>query len=282
MTALPQPRLIEMIDAAYVEKYGSEKPRYYLGASAIGHECERKLWYQFRFIGLETFSGRMYRLFHRGHREEAYAVGNLRSAGCEVNETDPTTGRQYNFFSSGFGGSCDGIIESGVPEAPNKRHVLEIKTHSKKSFDELVAKGVQEAKPQHFVQMQVYMAAFDVDRALYYAVCKDDDRIYVERVRHDKAVSDWAVERAQRIIFDNRIPPKLSNDETWYQCKFCSAHGVCHKGDNVQPNCRTCEHGAMQIDGAWKCSHWQADVPEDAQLVGCENHRLIVDLAVPF
>jgi hypothetical protein len=279
MAALPPNRLIEMIDEAYSSR--EERPRFYLGASSIGHECERKLWLNFRFIGLEKFNGRMLRLFQRGHREEAYAVGNLRAAGCEVQETDPNTGRQFRFFSSGFGGSCDGIIVSGVPEAPNKPHVLEIKTHSKKSFDELVKDGVEKAKPQHFVQMQVYMAAFDVDRALYYAVCKDDDRLHIERVRHDKAVSDWAVERAQRVIFDHRLPPPLSKDPTWYQCKFCSAHEYCHGNGAAPSNCRTCVHGSMQVDGAWKCAHWGADVPEDAQLKGCEAHSILGDL-VPF
>lgn len=283
MTALPQPRLIEMIDAAYVEKEANKRPRFYLGASVIGHQCERKLWYNFRFIGLEQFSGRMLRLFARGHREEAYAIGNLRAAGCEVSETDPNTGRQYSFFSAGFGGSCDGIILSGVPEAPEKPHVLEIKTHSKKSFDELEKEGVEKSKPQHFAQMQVYMEAFGVDRALYYAVCKDDDRIYVDRVRLNKDVVQWCVNRAQRIIFDNRLPPPLSKDPTWYECKYCSAKGVCHAGDPAPTNCRTCEHGRMmEADGAWHCSHWNADVPEDAQLIGCENHKLLVDIAVPF
>lgn len=282
MTALPPPRLIEMIDAATVERYGKEKPRLYLGASAIGRECERRLWYQFRFMAAEKFEGRILRLFQRGHREEAYAIGNLRAAGCEVNETDPTTGRQYSFLTSGFGGSCDGIIESGVPEAPEKRHILEVKTHSKKSFDALIKDGVEKSKPQHFVQMQVYMAAFDVDRALYYAVCKDDDRIYVERVRHDPKVSQWAVERAQRVIFDTRIPPKLSNDPTWYQCKYCPAHALCHKGAEPAKNCRTCTHGSMQVDNAWKCAKWNADVPAEAQAEGCPDIQWLPDLEIPF
>lgn len=281
MTALPPNRLIEMIDAAYVEKESEQKPRGYLGASVIGHECERKLWYNFRFIGLETFSGRMLRLFKRGHREEDYAIGNLRAAGLVIHETNPETGRQWAFFSGGFGGSCDGIIESGVPESPAKRHVLEIKTHSKKSFDDLVAKGVQESKPMHYAQMQVYMAGLDVDRALYYAVCKDDDRIHIERVRHDKAVSDWAVERAQRIIYDTHIPAPLSKNPTWHQCKFCSAHEDCHGGKPAPTNCRTCAHGSMQLDGAWHCAHWNSDVPMDAQRQGCDNHYLISGL-VPF
>ena len=43
---------------------------------------------------------------------------------------------------------------------------------SKKSFDELVKLGVEKAKFQHYIQMQVYCLGKNIDRALYVAVCK--------------------------------------------------------------------------------------------------------------
>jgi hypothetical protein len=51
--------------------------------------------------------------------------------------------------------------------------VVEFKTHSAKSFRKLVQRGVAEAKPQHWAQMQVYMQLTGLTRALYVAVCKD-------------------------------------------------------------------------------------------------------------
>lgn len=280
MTTIPT-TIIARIDAAYEEKEGQQKPRFHLGASAIGHRCERWLWLSFRWCAQEKFDGRMLRLFQRGQREEDYAIGNLRAAGLEVLETDPETGRQFRFFSGGFGGSCDGIILSGVPEAPHKRHLLEIKTHSRKSFDDLAAKGVKESKPQHYVQMQVYMAAFDLDAAIYYAVCKDDDRLHIERVKYEKEVADWAVRRAERIIQDNRMPPRLGKDATWHECKFCPAADICYRSAPPPTNCRTCVHGSMKMDGAWHCAKWGADVPEDVQLKGCDEHSILDDL-IPF
>jgi hypothetical protein len=47
--------------------------------------------------------------------------------------------------------------------------LLEIKTHAKKSFDELAKKGVKEAKWQHYVQMQVYLKGLNLKQALYFA-----------------------------------------------------------------------------------------------------------------
>jgi hypothetical protein len=43
----------------------------------------------------------------------------------------------------------------------------------RKSFVELVAKGVRQAKPQHFAQMQIYMRLTTLTRAMYLAVNKD-------------------------------------------------------------------------------------------------------------
>ena len=58
--------------------------RSHLGASLIGHECKRYLWYTFRWVKAETFDARMNRLFRRGHREEAQFIDMLRGAGFKV------------------------------------------------------------------------------------------------------------------------------------------------------------------------------------------------------
>lgn len=58
-------------------------------------------------------------------------------------EVDPETGRQFRVEAHGghFGGSLDAVA-LGPLEAPKTWHVVEFKTHSAKSFAELVAKGV--------------------------------------------------------------------------------------------------------------------------------------------
>lgn len=107
-----------------------EPSRGHLGASQIGHPCDRFLWLSFRWACPEQFNGRILRLFRRGQDEEAGVVADLRLAGMEVTEKD-ASGRQYGFRDGHFAGSIDGIVLSGVPEAPTKPHVLEIKTDRK-------------------------------------------------------------------------------------------------------------------------------------------------------
>lgn len=274
MTALPPPKnsTAELIDAYHAERQG--KPRSHLGVSLLGHKCDRYLWLNFRWAVIERFNGRMLRLFRRGHNEEQTVVNDLRAVGMDVQSTGSNQARVA--FGNHVSGSIDGIIEYGVPEAPNKPHVLEIKTHSKKSFDELVAKGVHAAKPQHYVQMQVYMLGKEIDRALYVAVCKDDDRIHTERVRLDKEVAEMYVRRGHHIANTEELPPPLSQDPSWYVCKFCPAHEFCHETKlTKEVNCRTCAHATATLDSTWTCARWgNAEIPYENQLTGCPSHVL--------
>ena len=161
--------ITSLIDAAHEERL--EKPRPHLGASTLGHHCERWLWLSFRWAVQEKFKGRILRLFRRGNNEEATIISDLRAAGIHVYGTQTKVD-----FGSHVSGSLDGVGK-GVPGAPKTEHVLEFKTHSLKSFNDLEKHGVGKSKPQHFTQCQVYMHGTALKRALYVAVCKDDDRI---------------------------------------------------------------------------------------------------------
>ena len=121
-----------------IDKYHESKPdepRPHMGCSSLGHACDRWLWLSFRWAVKPKFSGRVLRLFRRGHNEESTIVGDLRAIGIDVRNTSAHQSRVD--LGCHVSGSLDGVIESGLPEAPKKRHVVEFKTHSKKSFDAL-------------------------------------------------------------------------------------------------------------------------------------------------
>jgi hypothetical protein len=181
------------------------------------------------------------------------------------------------------GGSLDGVITSGLPGHERKQHVLEIKTHSKKSFDSLVKDGLLKSKSMHWAQCQLYMLGTGIDRALYYAVCKDDDRVYTERVRFDAAAANDLLDKANRIVRADRIPPGVSTDPSWYQCKWCPAFDMCHaKKPTQQVNCRTCAHSTPANNGALTCGrHEDNEIPVEFQKIGCEVHVLHPDM-VPW
>lgn len=270
--------IVNLIDQYHESK--QEKPRPHMGVSQLGHECDRYLWLNFRWAIVERFQGRILRLFRRGHNEEKTIIGDLRAIGVDVRQSG---GNQHRVdFGSHVSGSIDGVIMSGVPEAPNKPHIAEFKTHSKKSFDDLVKNGVQKSKYMHYIQMQIYMLGMDIDRALYVAVCKDNDHMYTERVKLDVELANRYVERGKLLALENQMPPRIKDDPTWYSCKWCPAYDFCF---NEQPtkeaNCRTCAFSTPKDDSTWFCNKWQDTIPTDAQYNGCDYHVVRPDL-VPW
>ena len=240
--------------------------RAHLGDSIIGDPCERLLWYAFRWFSPPDFKGRILRLFRRGQNEEATIVADLRLAGVTVSE-GPTEGEQWRFSSLGghFGGSMDAAI-LGLHEAPKTWHVGEFKTHNKKSFDLLVKDGVEKSKPKHYAQMQSYMHKSGMTRAVYIAVCKDDDRYHLERIHYDKYFAGELQEKAERIIFATEPPPKLSERPDYYLCKWCSHYQICHQDQTTEErNCRTCQFSTPLKDGGWLCTKYTCMLDVDEQ-----------------
>jgi len=227
---LPQPHhsIPSLIDK-HLESM-QEPPRAHLGVSQVGHPCDRWLWLSFRWAVIPQLTGRTLRIFRRGLNEETIIRDDLIDIGIVFDEKES----HHVNFGAHVRGTPDGVILSGVPESPKKRHIVEFKTHNLRSFNEIEKKGVAEAKPGHYVQMQCYMHGLEIDRALYVAVCKDDDRIYTERVHYDQAAAEKAIERGRRLALSDRMPEPISTDPSWYQCKFCPAYGiVCFREQGV-------------------------------------------------
>lgn len=264
---------LEAIESA-VLAVADDGLRPHLGASQIGKSCERALWYSFRWSKPASFEARMLRLFARGQREENIFVELLRNAGVTVVTHNQQTGQQFSFKTSHFGGSMDGACV-GLPDAPKTWHVWECKTFSAKTFNDLAKKGVKESKPEHYFQMQAYLAWTGMTRALYTAVCKDDDRLHLERIDFDKAEADTLFSKAQRIIDAVEPPPGVSERPDWYECKLCDYHALCHASAVPLPTCRSCAHVTPIADGQWHCSRNNKLLDVAAQKAACQSHRYI-------
>ena len=268
---------VAAIYAAYKKAGDAEPIRGYLGASIIGHHCERYLWYCFRQCCKPEFDGRMYRLFATGDLEEARFVKDLRDIGCEVHDTNQSKqdprGWPEQFAVSALGGHFSGHMDGcalGIPEAPKTWHVGEFKTHNAKSFAKLKKEGVYESKPQHYAQMQVYMHLTGMKRALYLARNKDTDELYSERVHYHEADAMELMWRAERIITATAPPDRISRRRDYYQCKWCDAKGICWGTESFGSalsvpslSCRQCCHATpiidksphpiVKIDASWRC-----------------------------
>jgi len=244
----------------------TEPHRGYLGASIIGHHCDRYLWYLFHDCLKPDFDGRLYRLFETGDLAEGRFTKELRAIGVTVHEV-AENGLQFEVTALGghFKGHMDGC-GLGVLEAPKTWHVLEYKTHNKKSFSDLRSNGVKRSKPTHYAQMMVYMGLTKMRRALYLAVNKDTDELHSERIRFDKKEFELYMARAELIIRSALPLERCSGAKPEaFKCRYCDAKEMCFavSGKNsptlpvAQLSCKQCVHGVPQFDsdhGQWKCA----------------------------
>ncbi len=281
MIKIPEPihQTVDRIYQLYEEK---EKGylRQHLGMSQIGGDCDRATWYAFRWAATETFDGRMLRLFERGRREEDWLIEDLRAAGVEIHEVDPETGKQFNFKDIGghFGGSMD-AAGVGFPEDPKKWHVIEFKTSNTKDFKKLCEIGVKAAKPQHFVQMQMYMGYAELPQAIYFSVCKETDAIYSERVEFDQHVFTSYRQLAKDLITNNEPPERINESQDFYICRMCRYKQVCHGETMPHRSCRTCKNGYATEDGYWNCELHNRILSFKEQKEGCSEYAVRQALA---
>jgi hypothetical protein len=278
MVPIPESTLlVSMALFLQSEKGQKDSRREHLGASEIGEECDRKLWYSFRWALQERRNGRMVRILRRGDQEEKQLLEDLAGLGYEL--------RKHSFVSGvngHFGGTPDGLI-LGIPMAPHAWHVLELKTSKDELWKELAKKGVKEAQPVHYAQMQVYMRGTGTDRALYLAVNKDTDDIYEERVHLDQLFAQRLYDRAARIIGRQTLPERISDDPAWFQCRPCRWHAICHKHNEVPlRNCRTCLHVTCMVHdgqvGGWWCGVHKKHLTMQEQRDGCPSHLYLPSL----
>ncbi len=269
---------VKQIYEHYVKSAAVMQPRKHLGASQIGHSCMRYLWYQFRWCAESktSFDGRMLRLFETGNREEERLLKNLADIGIDI-QTRDKNGRQFHFVDADnkfLSGSVDGI-GVGFAEAPKTKHVVEVKTMNTANFKAMQTAGVLRSKPQHYAQMQLYMLWSGLVRAYYFAIHKDTDDIYGERVKFDRAYTDRLREKALIVTTATVPPDRLNDNPDYYQCRYCDFNDICHGKCIPNVSCRTCAHATPNPNtGVFDCG--MSHVDYDCRY--CADHLYIPDL----
>ena len=233
----PDPTL-EAADAALAAAERARPRRGYLGMSAIGHPCGRKLWYGLRSPVAEAFDAATLKRFADGHASEEIQAARLRLVqGVTLWTVDPATGRQFGYEDHGglFRGHLDGVI-CGLLQAPRVPHVWEHKAVGEKKQAQLVKlkgelgeKNALKAWDEvYYAQAVLYCHYAELDR--HYLTCASPGTRTVVSVRTD-ADPDHAkalIAKAKRIIEALAPLARLSNTPDWWQCRFCEYRTVCH------------------------------------------------------
>lgn len=229
-----------------------------IGPSMLGNQCDRYIWYKWRWVKQFPITPRQQRLFGRGNQEEPIVYAELEEAGVKIlsKQTKIT-------FAFGYGaGKDDGNIIN-VPDAPKTVHILEIKTSNDKNFQKIKKSGVKIAKKDHYLQFHIYMVLEDIHRTLYICTNKNDDERHYERIKDDGKTGQLAILRAEHIVRSMMPPLRCNDDQEKFPCSWtvratgekggCEFRGICFQNDPVEQNCRTCKSVNLLGDGVWSC-----------------------------
>lgn len=277
-------RILEEIDEYCVRTYDGGH-RSHLGASLIGRECKRYLWYVFRWCLHEKTTGRQQRLFNRGHREEARFIEWLEGIGFKVwfenrdeapNEKGEYPQYRISDVMGHFGGSLDGIAVLPERYGIEEPVLLEFKTNGTGAgFNKLADDGMPIAKPEHFAQTSTYGKKYNFRYCVYLNINKNDDSLHVEVVKLNHGLGEQMIMKAEQIILSQTPPARLSDNPTFHKCGYCHLKDVCHKGAVVEVNCRSCAFARPVENAEWFCEVHNGNIPKEFIPTACPSYKAI-------
>ena len=228
-------RFEALIDAGLQAREQQQAKRQYLGASRLGVSCERQLQYEYAQAPVDPdkgFSGRILRIFERGHRMEFAMFGWLRAAGF-VLKTEGKDGQQFGFSVADgkLQGHCDGVFVGG-PEGFAYPALWECKCLGNKSWSDLEKKGLAVSKPIYAAQVAIYQAYLELHEhpAIFTALNADTMEIYTELVPFDAALAQRMSDRAVKVISATEageLLPRGFHDPTHFECRMCAWQDRC-------------------------------------------------------
>lgn len=202
------------------QENATDEVRDYIGASIIGSDCLRKIWYELKGFKGEGISPKTRRIWAVGKHLEGLIIDWLENAGMSVSESQMDL---ISEFMPYFKGHYDGLI------CVNKTtSILEIKTAKDASFNIFVKKGLKVWNNQYYAQIQSYMGMSGILSAYILVMNKDNAELSDELVLFDLEFYEKLRQKAAMIYGTHIAPPKINGSPLFYQCKLCKFNKVCH------------------------------------------------------
>ena len=212
-------KLARLIESA--QERIEDDVRDYIGASSIGSDCLRQIWYQFKGIKAEKVPTKFRRTWDIGKRLEGLILDWLENAGVKIERVNVKLNSKN---IPAFQGHIDALAF-----IDDKSSILEVKTAKDASFKIFVKKGAKIWNFQYYAQIQSYMGMSGIFSAYILVLNKDNSDISDELVTFDEDFYNRLEDKAQMIYGANIEPPKINGSPLWFQCKMCKFNKVCHK-----------------------------------------------------
>lgn len=211
--------------------------RDYLGASAVGEPCARKVWYEFNGYPKPDFDADTLWRFADGHRTEDLIAERLRLVPEIELWTHDEDGGQFGFSALGgkFKGHVDGVIK-GLIQAPKTPHVWECKAVGDKGFNEFKKvkatfgdkATLKNWNDGYYAQAQLYMHYLKLDRHYLTVATAGGRDLDACRTEYNPEVAKQLIDKADKIISAKESPVRISEKSDFYRCRWCPFKEVCH------------------------------------------------------
>jgi hypothetical protein len=201
----------------------AELPRPYLGASIIGHECARRI--QYDWWCKPEIAARTREIFDRGHYFEERMRRRLVAAGFKF---APPEAWAFTAADGALRGHADGIITHG-PDLAGAYLVFpaiwEHKCLKATGWREVERDGLEKKYPHYLAQVALYQSYLDVTNPALFTITNADTCEWLhffvpfdaERAQQwsDRAVSIIEATRAGELL-----PRAYESPEDW-RCRMC-------------------------------------------------------------
>jgi len=202
----------------------AEKPRaQYLGASILGHECLRRI--QFDWWIRSEFPARAREIFDRGHYFEERMRQRLIAAGFKF---APTAACAFTAVEGTMRGHADGMIIHG-PDLPGAYliypFIWEHKALKATSWREIERDGLEKRHSNYLVQVALYQAYLNKTNPALFTITNADtcEWLHFFVPFNAERAQAWS-DRAANIIAATRaselLPRGFDDPERW-PCKQC-------------------------------------------------------------
>ena len=242
-----------------------QEHREYLGMSEIGEPCKRKTWYTFRWCYDSSLIARIKRLFDRGKYEEQVLFPEILEAGYRF---------AHNKECEGPNKHIKGHPDEILIYKDGKEVVLEVKTANEKNFKQFQKLGIKNKSPEYYAQAQCYMHSLNLTECLFIITNKNTEERYYVVIYYCKEEAEHLMRIAEDIVFAKFPPPKISEDAHYFHCKYCNAVEICHYGEEIKRNCRTCQNFLIHYD-CFTCALTDRRLSKQEQIDGCPEYRRI-------
>lgn len=209
-----------------IQKQLPDEPRQYIGASSIGRECSRAIWYEYhKMIGTD-FSSKLKTTFKIGKLLEGMILDDVDLLGFELER--PAEINNYLFCRDESMQIFQGHMDSILYLNRDNPVILEIKTCKNSSFNSFKKDGLKIWSQTYFAQLQAYMGMTDIHHACLLALNKDTSEYHHEWVDYDDIYYHELREKALIISSCETPPEQINRSPLYFVCAGCRFKTICH------------------------------------------------------